>query len=203
MKKYLKNLLVVAVALMPSLSINTFAQPSGNDPEFIPVKEHPSPNPTPGPRIMGFDPNDIPVNPKPNPNPNPNPNPGGERIMSNGYDDAPIVPWPGGNIPHPRIMSGDGNNTGEPIDLKTRPTRPRSVGEIPVCYHYEGVVYIEADASITYINASVTRYNDNQVWSKASNSNTLSITTSADIGSYCLELTLSNGQSYIGEYVIE
>ena len=203
MKKYLKKLLVVALALMPSLSINTFAQPSGDDPVFIPAWESTSPNPHPGPRIMSNGPEDIPVKPKPSPNPDPNPNPGGERIMSNGYDDAPIVPKPGGDLPHPRIMGGDGNNTGEPIDLKTRPTRPRSVDVTPVCYHYEGIVYIEADASITYINASVTRYNDNQVWSDASNSNTLSITTSADIGVYLLELTLSNGQSYIGEYVIE
>ena len=177
MKKYLKKLLVVALALMPSLSINTFAQPSGNDPEDIPVKEAPSPNPNPGN--------------------------GGPRFSPDGYDDAPIVPKPGGDLPHPRIMGGDGNNTGEPIDLKTRPTRPRSVCEIPVCYHYGGVVYIEADATITYINATVTRYDDNQVWSNASNSNTLSITTSGNIGTYLLELTLSDGQSYIGEYVIE
>ncbi|MBR4592962.1 MAG: hypothetical protein IKO33_00060 [Bacteroidaceae bacterium] len=64
-------------------------------------------------------------------------------------------------------------------------------------------MYIEADNSITYINASVTRYNDNQVWSNASNTNTLFISASADSGTYLLELTLSAGRSYIGEYMIE
>ena len=177
MKKYLKKLLVVALALMPSLSINTFAQPSGNDPEFIPVKEHPSPNPTPSPRSLPGDVDPIPIKPMP----------GGDlphpRISPEGYDDAPIVPKPN---PSPNPNPG-----------------PRSSDQEPYCYHIGGVVYIEADANITYINATVTRYDDNQVWSDASNSNTLSITTSADIGTYLLELTLSDGQSYIGEYVIE
>ena len=199
MKKYLKNLLVVAVALMPSLSINTFAQPSGADPEFIPVKETPSPNPHPGPRIMGVDPDVIPIKPKPgddipaprvasvDPEEIPIKSPSGSyprpRILPDEYDDKPIVPMPDPN-PNP--------NPG-----------PRSSGQEPYCYHIGGVVYIEADATITYINASVTRYDDSQVWSNASNSNTLSITTSGDTGSYLLELTLSDGQYYIGEYVIE
>lgn len=180
MKKYLKKLLVVALALMPSLSINTFAQPSGNDPEDIPIKEAPTPNPNPGN--------------------------GGPRFSPDGYDDAPIVPWPGGNIPHPRVAPGEP----DVIPIKPIPDpgpghepRNRNSVQIPYCYHTDGVVYIEADATITYINATVTRYDDNQVWSNASNSNTLSITTSGDIGVYLLELTLSNGQSYIGEYIIE
>ena len=177
MKKYLKKLLVVALALMPSLSINTFAQPSGNDPENIPVKEHPSPNPTPGPRSTHDDLDVIPIKPCPGPSiPRP-------RISPEGYDDAPIIPMPDPN-PNP--------NPG-----------PRSIDQEPYCYYVDGVVYIEADASITYINAAVMRYDDNQVWSDASNSNTLIITTSADIGTYLLELTLSDGQSYTGEYVIE
>lgn len=177
MKKYLKKLLVVALALMPSLSINTFAQPSGNDPEDIPVTEKPSLNPGSGPRITNDDLDVIPIKPCPTGDlPHP-------RISPDEYDDVPIVPMPDPN-PNP--------NPG-----------PRSSDQEPYCYHVDGVVYIEADASITYINAAVMRYDDNQVWSDASNSNTLSITTSADIGTYLLELTLSDGQSYIGEYVIK
>ena len=49
MKKYLKKLLFVALALMPSLSINTFALPSGSDPDPIPVEENLSLNSGSGP----------------------------------------------------------------------------------------------------------------------------------------------------------
>ena len=177
MKKYLKKLLVVALALMPSLSINTFAQdPGGADPECIPVKSTPTPNPG-GPRSTHDDLDVIPIKPCPGPSiPRP-------RISPEEYDDKPIVPAPNPN-PNP--------NPG-----------PRSNDQEPYCYHIGGVVYIEADANITYINATVTRYDDNQVWSDASNSNTLSIITSADAGEYLLNLTLSNGQSYIGKYIIE
>ena len=64
-------------------------------------------------------------------------------------------------------------------------------------------MYIYADNSITYINASVTRYADNQVWSNAATTNTLGLTASPASGEYLLELTLPNGQSYIGKYIIE
>lgn len=228
MKKYLKKLLVVAMALMPSLSINTFAQPSGDDPVFIPVKEPTNPTPAPGPRIMSIGPNDIPVRPKPNPNPNPNPKPGGPRIMSVDPDVIPIKPVPGGDIPLPRIASVEPEEipikspsdsyprprmrSAEPDDIPVVPSpgsdpgslpRLRNSAQAPHCYHIADVVYIDADATITFINATVTRYNDNQVWSDANNSNTLSIITSADAGEYLLNLTLSNGQSYIGKYIIE
>ena len=201
MKKYLKNLLVVAVALMPSLSINTFAQPSGNDPEIIPVKETPSPNPHPGPRIMSVNPDEIPVIPAPNPNPNPRPNPG-PRIASAEPDEIPIKS-PTDDIPRPRMRSA------EPDDIPIVPmpgsgsTLPRNRAQAPHCYHINGVVYIDAAATVTYINASVTRYSDNQVWSDANNSNTLAITASPDPGEYHLQLTLSTGQSYQGKYIIE
>lgn len=227
MKKYLKNLLVVAVALMPSLSINTFAQPSGNDPEFIPVKETPSPNPHPGPRIMGVEPDVIPIKPKPgddipaprimsvnpdeipiipapNPNPNPGPNPG-PRIASAEPDEIPIKS-PTDDTPRPRMRSAEPDDIpiipAPGLDPGTMP-RLRNSAQAPHCYHINGVVYIDAAATVTYINASVTRYSDNQVWSDANNSNTLSIITSADAGEYLLNLTLSNGQSYIGKYIIE
>ncbi len=151
MKRNMKKLLVIALALMPSLSISVMAQPSGNDPEIIPVKPVPTPT-NPGPRIIPDEPIPIPITPEPNPFPNPG---------------------------------------------------PRSTAQAPQCYFQDGVVYIDADATVTYINANVTRYDDNQVWSDASNTNTLSITTSADPGSYLLELTLSTGQSYKGKYIIE
>ena len=81
--------------------------------------------------------------------------------------------------------------------------RFRNSAQAPHCYHIGGVVYIDAATTVTYINASVTRYEDNQVWSNASNTNTLSIITSADAGEYYLHLTLSTGQSYIGKYIIQ
>ena len=159
MKRNMKKLLVIALALMPSLSISVMAQspgggPSEPDPEVIPVKQVPTPT-NPGPRIIPDEPIPIPITPAPNPNPNPNPAP-----RSSGYD-------------------------------------------LPYCYHQSGVVYIDADATVTYINASVTRYSDNQVWSDAAATNTLAITVSPDPGEYHLQLTLSTGQSYKGKYIIE
>ena len=212
MKTNMKKLLVIVMALMPSLSICTLAQ-------------------TPGGGPASSDPEDLPVAQKPSPNPNPTPGP---RFAPEDYDDKPICPLPGGLGPGPRIQSvlgGDGNdNDGGPIDLGLGGVRPRNrqdidPNEIPIkpcpgpgddhrprfrsevqdpeCYHLDGVVYIQADNAITYINASVTRYNDNQVWSNTSNTNTLSISASAASGTYLLELTLSDGRAYIGEYTIE
>ena len=134
MKLNMKKLLVIALALMPSLSISVMAQtpgggPSEPDPEVIPVKPPPSPIPNPAPRSSSYD--------------------------------------------------------------------------LQYCYHQSGVVYIDADTTITYINASVTRYSDNQVWSDAAATNTLAITVSPDPGEYHLQLTLSTGQSYQGKYIIE
>ena len=208
MKKNMKKLLVIVMALMPSLSICTFAQtpgdgPESSDPVYIPVKEHPSPFPMPAPRMMANEPEDIPVIPAPLPG---GPGP---RIQSNGNDDIPIIPDPttGGGIP--RIMQN-----GEPESIPVTPSpspnphptpmpRFRSIDQVPECYHYDGVVYIYADNTISFINASVTRYDDNQVWSNAGSGNTLSITASDASGEYYLELTLSSGQSYIGKYIIE
>ena len=208
MKKNMKKLLVIVMALMPSLSICTFAQTPGGgpavpDPDYIPVKETPTPNPTPGPRIMSNEPDDIPVTP---------------------------LPLPGG--PGPRIMSVDGidDNAGGPIDLGLGGVRPRnrqdidpnlipikpvpgpgtgheprirSVVQDPECYHYDGAVYIYADATVTFISATITRIGDNLTWTGSANTNTLSISVSSAIGVYRLELTLSDGRAYIGEYIIE
>ena len=177
MKKYLKKLLVVALALMPSLSINTFAQDpgSGND----------------------------------------------------NTDEIPIVIIHEGTTP--RLRDSIDTGSGEPISIKTHPIRPRSLpgdvdpipvkpipdpnpnpypgprgsAQTPYCYYANGVVYIDADITITYIIASITRSYDNLIWSGTSATNTLSINASSDVGEYLLELTLSNGLSYIGKYIIE
>ena len=148
-------------------------------------------------------------------------------------DDIPIVPHPGtGTGTGPRIMSvgATGDNDGGPIDLGLGGVRPRSrqdidpneipikpcpgpgddhrprfrsVAQDPQCYHYDGVVYINADSTVTFISATVTRIGDNLIWTGSASTNTLSISVSAAIGVYRLELTLSDGRSFIGEYIIE
>ena len=205
MKKNMKKLLVIVMALMPSLSILSFAQEPGGgiDPNELPIKSVPGLG-IPGPRVMANEPDDIPIIPEPGLGGggprimsvgDPGDNDGGPidlglggvrpRFMPDDYDDIPVVPHPNPN-PNPGH---------EP--------RIRNNAQAPYCYHSAGVVYIEADSCITYINASVTRYADNQVWSNAASGNTLNITASPDFGEYYLELTLSSGQSYIGKYIIE
>ncbi len=104
MKKNMKKLLVIALALMPSLSISVMAQslgggPSDPDPECIPFKPHPSPNPNPAPRCLPDDPDGMPlVEPISLPGPTPGINPG-PRIRSNCPDDIPVVPAPA-LLPH-------------------------------------------------------------------------------------------------------
>ncbi len=101
----MKNLLVFVMAFMPSLAINTLAQPSGDDPELIPVTETPSPFPGSGPRIMKDGSTTIPITPKPNPNPIPNPHGDGPRIAGVDPDVIPIKPKPGDDLPGPRVAS--------------------------------------------------------------------------------------------------
>ena len=60
-----------------------------------------------------------------------------------------------------------------------------------------------ADATVTAITATVIRYADNQVWSNATSTNSLTITASDYPGEYYLQLTHSTGQSYKGKYIIE
>lgn len=155
MKLNMKKLLVIALALMPSLSINTFAQDGGEGGGTIPPgSDEPLNLPliVIRPRLVPDEPIPIPITPEPNPFPNPG---------------------------------------------------PRSAAQAPQCYFQSGVVYIDADTTVTYINAKVTRYTDNQVWSHAAATNTLAITVSPDPGVYHLQLTLSTGQSYQGKYIIE
>ena len=230
MKTNMKKLLVIVMALMPSLSILAM-NPSVLDlmpePDDIPITPMPDPFPGHEPRIMSVGatgdndggPIDLGLG-------GVRPRSGGDHVEEEknqsvelklenprprgddgGYDDGgdddgnygePLINLHnGGTIPR------SGDHQGEPIAIKGSTPRPRSVAETPYCYHYEGVVYIEADNTITHINASVTRYADNQVWSNAASTNTLSINASDASGTYLLELTLSDGCTYIGEYTIE
>ena len=202
----MKKLLVIVMALMPSLSI--FAMnPSGfnlmPEPDDIPIVPHPGTGTGTGPRIMSVGPDDIPITP------DPSVGGGGPRIMSvgdnNDNDGGPIDLGLGGVRPRNR----------QDIDPNLIPIKPcpspgtghepriRSVVQDPECYHYDGVVYICADANVTFISATITRIGDNLTWTGSASTNTLSISASAAIGVYRLELTLSDGRAYIGEYIIE
>jgi len=155
MKTNMKKLLVIALALMPSLSINTFAQDGGEGGGTIPPgSDEPLNLPliVIRPRLVPDVPIPIPITPAPNPFPNPG---------------------------------------------------PRSTAQLPHCYYQDGVVSIDADSSIIYINAYVIRSYDNLVWTGTASGNTLSIAASSDSGEYFLKLTLSDGQSYQGKYIIE
>ena len=157
MKKNMKKLLVIALALMPGFSIHSLAQDDGgsNKPEVG--------NNDSGPIDLGL------AGTRP-------------RIVPDEPTDIPIVPFPDSGIPEPRFR----NNAQEPH-----------------CYYQDGVVYIDADVTVTSITATVTRYADSQVWSGSSITNSLNITASEDPGEYYLKLTLSDGQSYRGKYIIE
>ncbi len=207
MKKNMKKLLVIVMALMPSLSILAM-NPSGimivpDEPGSIPITPDPNVGGGTVPRIQCCGPEDIPVIPLPLPGGT------GPRIQSCVSDDIPIKPNPdnGGGVP--RIMQH-----GEPdaIPIKPAPSpnpnpvpfpRIRSVVQDPVCYHYDGVVYISADINISFITATITRIGDNLTWADSACTNTLTIIASSDAGVYLLELTLSDGRSFIGEYHID
>ena len=72
----------------------------------------------------------------------------------------------------------------------------------PACYYFNGEVSIQADSSVTFINASVERLEDNAVWTDAGMGDTLIMSVTDEPGTYILRFTLSNGKSYIGEYTI-
>lgn len=88
---------------------------------------------------------------------------------------------------------------GEPGGIQPR---SRSISIAPECYYNNGVVTITADRSISYINATVTRLEDSRQWSNSSTGNNLLIDITTEPGTYMLELTLSNGMSYYGEYIL-
>ncbi|MBO4561639.1 MAG: hypothetical protein J5705_06710 [Bacteroidaceae bacterium] len=70
----------------------------------------------------------------------------------------------------------------------------------PSCFYYNGEVSIEAGSGVAFISATITRLDDNMQWSDSSVGNTLVISVSEEPGTYLLNLTLSDGSSYYGEY---
>ena len=207
MKKNMKKLLVIVMALMPSLSILAM-NPSGYnlmpEPDDIPIVPHPGTGTGTGPRIMSVGPDDIPITPDPATGVG-----GGPRIMSvgdnNDNDGGPIDLGLGGVRPRNRQDIDPNEIPIKPCPGPGDDHRPRfrSVVQDPQCYHYDGVVYINADATVSFINATITRIGDNLTWSGSATTNTLTISASSAIGVYLLELTLSDGRSFIGEYIIE
>ena len=76
--------------------------------------------------------------------------------------------------------------------------QPRSIE--PDCYYLDGYVYIMCYNGVTSISATVTRLSDNSQWSNSSNSNTLQIAVPITEGTYHLSFSLSDGNSYYGDY---
>ena len=103
-------------------------------------------------------------------------------------DDIPVKDYPNPNPnPVPRNRA-----RGRSFNLET----------VPACYYFNGEVSIQADSSVTFINASVERLEDNAVWTDAGMGDTLIMSVTDEPGTYILRFTLSNGKSYIGEYTL-
>ena len=110
------------------------------------------------------------------------------------------------------MAAGDGDPDPEEIPVKPVPNannKPRArararfaVENGPACYYYQGEVSIEAESGISFITATVTRLEDNESWTNSAMGDTLIINVSEAPGTYILTFTLSNGQSYIGEYYL-
>ena len=110
-----------------------------------------------------------------------------------------------------QVMACSGDEP-EQIPLKSEPkpssnpgprarSRARNTIEVaPSCFYYNGEVSIEAGSGVAFISATVTRLDDNMQWSDSSVGNTLVISVSTEPGTYLLNLTLSDGSSYYGEY---
>lgn len=91
-----------------------------------------------------------------------------------------------------------------PIVMKSGKPRPRSNEAIPLCYYcHSGDIYIIGDESISYISATVTRLDDNNQWCNSSSGNMLTVQVSMDPGTYLLEVILSDGAYYYGEYMLQ
>ena len=89
----------------------------------------------------------------------------------------------------------------EYIIIRSTGTKPpRSIE--PDCYYQDGFVFIVGDASVTSINATITRLSDNAQWSDSSTGNTLQIAVPTGSGLYRLAFSLSDGSSYYGDYTL-
>lgn len=78
--------------------------------------------------------------------------------------------------------------------------QPRTI--LPDCYYFNGSVYIECGDSVTGIECTVTRFEDNSQWNNRVVGNTLQVSTSYESGLYSVTFTLSDGSSYYGEFQI-
>lgn len=109
-----------------------------------------------------------------------------------------------------QLLSVQANNILEPneeknqsVELKGDNPRPRGDVYIPTCYYiYIGRIHIIAESSITDLSAVVTRLDDNQQWNGTAVGNVLSVEVSTAPGTYYIELTLSDGSVYYGEYIL-
>ena len=103
-----------------------------------------------------------------------------------------------GDEPDEIPIKGDPN----PIPRNRARGRSFNLETTPACYYFNGEVSIQADSSVTFINASVERLEDNAVWTDAGMGDTLIMSVTDEPGTYILRFTLSNGKSYIGEYTL-
>ena len=103
-------------------------------------------------------------------------------------EDIPVIPDPTSN------STGGGGPRAR--------ARARYIVVDPTCTYFEGEVTIQADCSVTFINASVERLEDNAVWTDACMGDTLIMSVTDEPGTYILTFTLSNGKSYIVKYTI-
>lgn len=90
---------------------------------------------------------------------------------------------------------------GQPIAID-RPDhiRPRDI--VPECYYLDGYVYIIGNGNIISVYATVSRLSDNMQWSDSNFGNTLRMAVSSDAGTYRLVLTLSDGSTWYGEFIL-
>lgn len=105
-------------------------------------------------------------------------------------------------IPAPQNIPVKNTPTPTPNGPRSRARARFTIDESLVCMYYDGEVTIMADSGIAYITAQVTRLDDNETWSNAGAGDTLVIAVSDDPGTYILTFTLSDGNSYYGEYTL-
>lgn len=105
----------------------------------------------------------------------------------NGPAQIPVTPIPD---PHPT----PGGNRAR--------ARARYVPIEPQCFFYNGELTIEGDEVVTIMTASVVRAEDNETWNESGSGNSLTLIVTEDPGTYYLYFTLSNGNSYIGKYIL-
>lgn len=116
-------------------------------------------------------------------------------VMADGDDDP--EPFPG-----PQNIPVKNTPTPTPNGPRARARARYTIEESLVCQYYDGEVTIMADSGVAYITAQVTRLEDDEAWSNTGAGDTLVISVSDEPGTYILTFTLSNGNSYYGEYTL-